>query len=377
MVLPARDHWRIQEFFSYDSRWEDPTNVLLATRSQINVRPQPRESQRFCNYYRRAGLVKNLTYTPRVTFILLGYNQEKYVRDAIAGALSQEYPDLQIILSDDGSVDATFALMKAAVDDYSGHHEVILNRNLTNLGIGSHVNRLMEIATGDIVIAAAADDISLPNRTRRTVEAFVSAKERVYSVWSRALYIDGSGNPVSRRFPGNRKGFSDRSIVRNQLPVIGATHAWRKEVFEFFGPLSKGVMFEDNAISFRSYLLGSISYADEVLVKYRTHSENITNFSQNKDLKSLYAAAARRSNWAMAGLEQRIHDLHLAAQKIERVKRSYQIMLRELNRQRIMINRRRVVYANFPEFDWTQLSSAFSDREIAKVLARSIWSRIR
>ena len=41
----------------------------------------------------------------RATFILLAYHQEAYVAEAIAGALAQDYPDLEIILSDDGSSD--------------------------------------------------------------------------------------------------------------------------------------------------------------------------------------------------------------------------------------------------------------------------------
>ena len=42
-----------------------------------------------------------------MTFVLLAYNQEKYIREAVDGALAQTYHPLKIILSDDCSSDRT------------------------------------------------------------------------------------------------------------------------------------------------------------------------------------------------------------------------------------------------------------------------------
>lgn len=45
----------------------------------------------------------------KVTFFLLAYNQERYIREA---ALAQDYPDLEVVLSDDCSTDGTFAIIQ-------------------------------------------------------------------------------------------------------------------------------------------------------------------------------------------------------------------------------------------------------------------------
>lgn len=309
---------------------------------------------------------------PLVTFALLAYNQEEYVAEAVDGVLSQDYPALQVILSDDGSVDSTFERMRRAADCYDGPHEVVINRNLMNEGIGAHINKLMTMARGEIVIGAAADDISLPNRTRRTVEAFLSNEETVYSVWSRAGYIDEKGNSLQRAFPGNVAGFTDESILRNEFPVIGATHAWRKEVFDFFGPLMDGIVFEDNAISFRSHLLGAVRYVDETLVKYRTHSTNLTNFTKVEDLSALYAAAARRNRWALTGVAQRMRDLEFAVAE-GRFQRDDQVMFNELKLLSQKIERRIEAYTAFPSIPWSLSVHALRDPEIAKVFLRSLW----
>ena len=102
---------------------------------------------------------------PLVTFAVIAYNQERFIREAVEGAFAQTYSPLEIILSDDGSSDKTFDVMQALVAKYDGPHHVMLNRNSKNLGLAGHVNHIMERATGDIIVLAAGDDISRPERT--------------------------------------------------------------------------------------------------------------------------------------------------------------------------------------------------------------------
>ncbi|MEO8808402.1 MAG: glycosyltransferase, partial [Burkholderiaceae bacterium] len=77
---------------------------------------------------------------PLASLLLIAYQQEKTVAQAVAGALSQTYTPLEIILSDDASNDGTFAAMQAAVAGYTGPHHILLNRNPRNLGIGAHLS---------------------------------------------------------------------------------------------------------------------------------------------------------------------------------------------------------------------------------------------
>ena len=91
---------------------------------------------------------------PLITLALFAYNQERYIKKAVKGVLAQDYKNLEIIMSDDASNDATFQIMKKVVADYRGPHKVILNRNKSNLGIAGHVNRVFELSSGEIVIMA-------------------------------------------------------------------------------------------------------------------------------------------------------------------------------------------------------------------------------
>lgn len=210
---------------------------------------------------------------PLVTFGLLAYNQERYIREAVRGALSQTYSPLEIIISDDCSWDRTFEIIEEEVAGYEGPHKIVLNRNEKNLGIGGHVNRLMELSEGELIVSAAGDDISLPHRTEELAKVW--SRGGIFSVYSNMDTIDENGV--------NRGAFASvpplpiksyKEMLRNGY-VFGCTHAWDRSTFDIFGPLPDTVVHEDMTIPFRSALLGEIAYIDECLVKYRRHSSNV------------------------------------------------------------------------------------------------------
>ena len=55
---------------------------------------------------------------PLVSLVIAFYNQENFVEDAVKGALSQTYDNLEIILSDDCSTDKTFEVIRKCTRDY-------------------------------------------------------------------------------------------------------------------------------------------------------------------------------------------------------------------------------------------------------------------
>lgn len=80
----------------------------------------------------------NSSRLPSISIILTGHNQEHCIRDAIRSVFGQDYEGpVEIILSDDGSSDGTFAVMQEMTAQYRGPYRVILNRNETPLGRNS------------------------------------------------------------------------------------------------------------------------------------------------------------------------------------------------------------------------------------------------
>ncbi len=218
-----------------------------------------------------------------MTFILLSYNQEHFIREAIEGALSQTYSPLEIIFSDDCSTDSSFEIFREAAASYKGPHRIILNRNKDNMGMGGHLNNAMELANGEMIVVAAGDDVSLPERVSRIREAYELSDRKAKSIFSDSLAVDEAGNVlgVPVYTPMESLSFQPMQVVFRDFILTGCSHAWSKEVFDVFGPLSTPIVCEDMVIPFRSCLLGEITYIDQILVKHRRHRNNIWNHDRN------------------------------------------------------------------------------------------------
>lgn len=223
---------------------------------------------------------------PLITFILFAFNQEEYVTDALKGALSQTYSPLEIIVSDDCSSDQTFSIAERIAADYKGPHQIILNRNEPNLGVARHINKVMELAKGELILMAAADDISFPERAEVVYEEWLASGKKYKSIFSNVDLIDESGNENGKMFntvPSYSKNIQDfistpnQLFKRNRVPrcwVLGCSQVIHRSLFDVYGPLDEGIIQEDGAISFRALLQGEIKYIDQPLVKYRRHSTN-------------------------------------------------------------------------------------------------------
>ena len=226
---------------------------------------------------------------PLATLVVLFYKHEKFVEDTVAGALSQTYPNLEIIFSDDNSPDGTFEVLQKAVSDYHGPHKIILNRNEKNMGLVPHVNKLIfELSHGDYIFLNGGDDISMPERVALSVDYFQSDPS-VTAVSGSYITIDKDGKEIGN---GILDGdtllrVDDRKYLKSDSFMTGGVAlSIRKTVLEQFGMLGDDCQTEDSVLRFRSLLMGPALRSSKIFLKYRVHgsniSQNICNFSTRK-----------------------------------------------------------------------------------------------
>jgi glycosyltransferase involved in cell wall biosynthesis len=204
------------------------------------------------------------------TILLIAYNQQATIAEAIAGALAQTYTPLEIIVSDDASRDDTFAVMQAALAGYAGPHRVVLNRNPRNLGIGAHLSHLVAMSRGELLFVAAGDDVSLPQRCERVVAAWLASARQLDLIAAALVDIDDQGRGRASITPSDLASYRDAADWIAQPPfVVGAAQAWTRRLFERFGPLPEGVVAEDLLMVFRAIVSGGALTLSEPLVRYR------------------------------------------------------------------------------------------------------------
>ncbi len=224
---------------------------------------------------------------PLVSFTIVCYNQEAFIREALEGAFSQTYSPLEIIISDDCSKDRTFEIVQQMVGAYKGPHTVRLNRNTTNLGIAGNCYRTSVMCQGELIVGAAGDDISVPERTEIVVRAWIDSGCKATSLYSKSFDIDAAGQPLGKTMwkgvvKDDIKWVHERGTIagflrRRRPHAGGSSHAISRKLNSIFGPLPETVTYEDTAISFRTVLAGGhFTFIDAPLVKYRRHDQNLT-----------------------------------------------------------------------------------------------------
>lgn len=227
---------------------------------------------------------------PLISFILITYNQENFVRDALDGAFAQTYSPMEIIIADDGSKDKTPQVIEEYIADYKGPHKVIFHHNEKNVGIAQNVNNAMALANGEYFILAAGDDKSLPERAQRTYEVFEQYPEMT-CVNFNSIPCDSALIPR----PYYQEPIAIQSIssiniydyfeFKDFVLWGGDARAIRRTLYDTFGPMTKS-KDEDSTYFFRGLLLGTVGHSQERISFRRLHEQQVSNFSNIKKHES-------------------------------------------------------------------------------------------
>jgi glycosyltransferase involved in cell wall biosynthesis len=223
---------------------------------------------------------------PAVSVIFISYKQEGYVRDSLLGALNQDLPAYELIISDDASPDATMSVIESVLaENPRPHVSIKLLRHENNQGLIGNFNSALAVATGDIFVMMAGDDISHPARSRLMAEAF-ALNPKIRAINCARRYIDPDGMPVPSRPPSLVTRTFEYGGWRKNLyagaPVTGALATYHRSILDVFGPLPSEAGAEDADSVFRALILGSVMYYGAVLVDYRMHVSNMSNFDMRQ-----------------------------------------------------------------------------------------------
>ena len=175
---------------------------------------------------------------------------------------------------------------------YKGPHTIILNRNESNLGIANHVNRVFELANGELIVGSAGDDISYPERTERLVEAYQRSGKRAVLIHSDVVRIDQHGKTLGvSKPPVVKRNMTAQTIATSESIYIGASAAFSRAMIQNFKPMIFERSYEDLVWGFRAAILDSLLYVSEPLVKYRVGAGGIASLDvcslKRKDFLSL------------------------------------------------------------------------------------------
>lgn len=111
---------------------------------------------------------------PSVTIGITAFNCEDTLQSAVASALEQDYPNIDILIVDDCSTDESFSIAKELA---RSNNKIRAIRAPKNAGVAASRNLIINNTTGDFIIFFDDDDTSNPARVRKQLKRIQSGED--------------------------------------------------------------------------------------------------------------------------------------------------------------------------------------------------------
>ena len=232
--------------------------------------------------------MKPYTTQPLVSIIITAYNEEQYISDAMASMLAQTYRNIEVIVVDDGSTDATYKILKQyrAIDK-----RVKIIRAPKNVGPSMASNMAMKIARGTYIARMDADDTAVRERIEKQV-AYLIKHPDVIMVGSMCYLTDEHGAIIEqKRYPLAHQGIYNSLFSFN--PMLHQSCLINRKLLPrgvYFYP-HEGVLAHDLELVFDLAQYGKLANMDDAFIFYRRHHGS---FSLSDPKATFHATVAVR-----------------------------------------------------------------------------------
>jgi glycosyltransferase involved in cell wall biosynthesis len=227
-----------------------------------------------------------------VSVLVPAFNGERYIADALRSAVTQTYVQLEIIVCDDRSSDATVEIARAFAAEDSRIH---IHRNESRLGPVGNFERCLSLASGPYVKYLMQDDRLESRAVERLLDALLQADDVVLAT-SRRRRIDAQGEPLPDR-PEVRPPYQRDTVVEGlvlgdlaleeNLNVIGEPSAvlFRRSALGEATPFSVGGRpyryLADMALWVTLLARGRAAYIVDPLSHFRHHEDQDSQVRSN------------------------------------------------------------------------------------------------
>jgi glycosyltransferase involved in cell wall biosynthesis len=178
---------------------------------------------------------KALEDWPRISVITPSYNQGRFIEQTIRSVIMQDYPNLEYIIMDGGSTDASVEIIKKY------EQQLAYWESQSDRGQSHAINKGFARATGDILCWLNSDDYFLPDTLQTVGEIFADSTDD-FALVGHCIQVYEDGRPpleATGKYEGLDRLLQFWKGYRMHQPSI----FWRREVFERVGYLDESLNY--------------------------------------------------------------------------------------------------------------------------------------
>lgn len=226
--------------------------------------------------------------TPLVSICILTYQHENYINDCIKGLLSQTYGNMELLIADDASTDATVSIIDKNMPELNQKFvRVEIVRHDVNIGnIAHNINELIKMADGEYIRLSAGDDALMPDCVEVLVE-YLETNRQVALAYSNGYIVPDTWH-IGKSFlkttlykkayepPAFENSFS---MLLEHNYIASPTIMIRKSIYEKYGYYDETMKHDDYDMLLGIAKYERFGYVDKVLMYYRKAQTSVSNLN--------------------------------------------------------------------------------------------------
>jgi glycosyltransferase involved in cell wall biosynthesis len=217
---------------------------------------------------------------PKVSVVVPIYNQAPFIRETVESVLDQDYTNVELVLSDDGSSDGTTDILREYAERDSERVKIVASER--NTGIAGAFNRALHARTGEYVAWLGGDDVMLPGKLSRQVSILQARRDVIGCCHDAEVFDSASGRSYGRftEVYNGRRGVRDGGVELLLDPsymMLPSTMMVRSSAVGDLRFDQRIRVSNDWLFDIELFRRGPIVGLDDVLARYRRHRHNATS----------------------------------------------------------------------------------------------------
>lgn len=233
-------------------------------------------------------------YNPKVSVMIVTYNQVDLIGETIESVVSQSYENLEVVIADDASTDGTQAVIAEYEKKYPNLVRPVFNP--VNLNVTGNSNAAFHACTGELIAVLGGDDIFLPGKLSAQVKDFADPTV-VMSYHPVDIFVHQTGEVVFTTNSTEKEKINDVYDVIAKCGIPGASSLMvRRSACPDYGFDTRFPVVSDWMFCIEVALKGKIKELPGVYGKYRKHGLGVSNRSfelLDESLRTLDIISAR------------------------------------------------------------------------------------